>query len=164
VIENFYPTANGNWDASMIQTMMAMGIYLDDRAMFDRAVNYFLEGDGNGAITKYFSESGQCQENGRDQSHTQMGLGYLGCAAEIAWKQGLDLYAAADNRLLRGYEYTAKYNLGHDVPYSLTAASKAATTTRQSLPGGAAASPASTRESTITITTAGASKCPTQSR
>jgi hypothetical protein len=117
VIENFYPTANGNWDASMIQTMMAMGVYLDDRAMFDRAVNYFLEGKGNGAVTKYVNEFGQCQESGRDQSHTQMGLGYLGCAAEIAWKQGLDLYAAADNRLLKGYEYTAKYNLGHDVPY-----------------------------------------------
>lgn len=117
VIKDFYPTANGNWDAAMIQTMLAMGVYLDDRDMFNRAVRYFLAGKGNGAITKYFNESGQCQESGRDQAHTQMGLGYLGCAAEIAWKQGLDLYGAADNRLLKGYEYTAKYNLGHDVPY-----------------------------------------------
>ena len=46
-----------------------------------------------------------------------MGLGYLGCAAEIAWKQGIDLYGAMDNRLLLGFEYTAKYNLGEDVPY-----------------------------------------------
>jgi hypothetical protein len=117
VIENFYPTANGNWDASMIQTMMAMGVFLDDRALFDRAVDYYLRGRGNGAISRYLNEFGECQESGRDQSHTQMGLGYLGCAAEIAWKQGVDLYAAFDNRLLAGYEYTAKYNLGHDVPY-----------------------------------------------
>lgn len=117
VIEDFYPTANGNWDASMIQTMMAMGVFLDDHAMFERAVNYYLNGEGNGAITKYFNEFGQCQETGRDQAHTQMGIGFLSNAAEIGWRQGVDLYSAADHRLLKGYEYTAKYNLGHDVPY-----------------------------------------------
>jgi hypothetical protein len=69
VIEDFYPTANGNWDASMIQTMLAMG------------------------------------------------LGFLGCACEMAWMQGVNLYGAADNRLAKGFEYTAKYNLGEDVPY-----------------------------------------------
>lgn len=117
VIEDFYPTANGNWDASMIQTMIAMGVFLDNRDIFDRGVNYYRHGKGNGRITHYFNELGQCQESGRDQGHTQMGLGYLGCAAEIAWKQGVDLYSAADSRLALGYEYTAKYNLGHDVPF-----------------------------------------------
>jgi hypothetical protein len=117
VIQDFYPTANGNWDASMIQTMLAMGVFLEDRKMFQRAVDYALSGDGNGAINKYFNDFGECQESGRDQAHTQMGLGYLGCAAEIAWKQGIDLYGAYDNRLALGFEYTAKYNLGHDVPY-----------------------------------------------
>ena len=34
----------------MIQTMLAMGIFLEDRPMFDRAVNYYLNGEGNGAI------------------------------------------------------------------------------------------------------------------
>ena len=27
------------------------------------------------------------------------------------------MYSALDNRLLKGYEYTARYNLGYDVPY-----------------------------------------------
>lgn len=117
IIEDFFPAANGNWDASMIQTMMAMGVFLDDRAMFNRAVAYFLEGKGNGAITMYFNDFGECQESGRDQTHTQMGLEYLGNSAEIAWKQGIDLYGAVDNRLALGYEYTAKYNLGESVPY-----------------------------------------------
>lgn len=117
VIKDFYPTANGNWDASMIQTMIAMGIYLDDRTMFDRAAEYFRNGEGNGAITKYINEFGQCQESGRDQLHVQMGLGFLACACEMAWKQGVDLYGAADNRLAKGFEYTAKFNLGEDVPY-----------------------------------------------
>jgi hypothetical protein len=118
VIKDFYPTANGNWDASMIQTMIAMGIYLDDRAMFEHAVEYYRNGKGNGAITKHFNEFGQCQESGRDQLHVQMGMGFLACACEMAWKQGVDLYGAADNRLAKGFEYTAKYNLGEDVPYA----------------------------------------------
>lgn len=117
VIKNFYPTANGNWDAAMIQTMIAMGIFLDDRAMFDRAVDYYRNGEGNGSIDNYFNELGQCQESGRDQAHVQMGIGFLACACEMAWKQGMDLYGAADNRLALGFEYTAKYNLGEDVPY-----------------------------------------------
>ncbi len=117
IIKDFYPTANGNWDASMIQTMLAMGVFLDDRKMFDRARDYYLKGEGNGAVRNYFIPSGQCQESGRDQAHTQMGLDYLACAAEIAWSQGIDLYHALDNRLLKGFEYTAKYNLGLDVPY-----------------------------------------------
>ena len=117
IIADFYPSANGNWDASMIQTMIAMGVFLDDRQMFDRAVNYYLEGEGNGAIGNYFNEFGECQESGRDQAHTQMGLDYLATACETAWHQGVDLYSALDNRLLKGFEYTAKYNLGFDVPY-----------------------------------------------
>lgn len=116
-IEGFYPTANGNWDAAMIQTMLAMGVFLDDEKIFDRAVTYFRKGPGNGAISQYFNDFGECQESGRDQVHTQMGLGYLGCACEIAWKQGIDLYEAENNRLALGYEYFAKYNLGNDVPY-----------------------------------------------
>jgi hypothetical protein len=97
--------------------MISMGIYLDDREMYDRAVNYFLKGYGNGAIANYFMASGECQESGRDQSHTQMGLEFLANTCETAWTQGVDLYGALDNRLLKGFEYTAKYNLGQKVPY-----------------------------------------------
>lgn len=117
IIKDFFPSANGNWDASMLQTMIAMGVFLDDRAMFDRAVHYYLEGEGNGAIGNYFNDFGECQESGRDQTHTQMGLEFLANTCETAWNQGVDLYSAQDNRLLLGFEYTAKYNLGYDVPY-----------------------------------------------
>lgn len=117
VIKDFFPAANGNWDASMIQTMLSIGIFVDNHAIFQKAVTYYLEGQGNGAVLHYFNEFGQCQESGRDQSHVQMGIGFLGSACEIAWKQGIDLYGAYDNRLARGFEYTAKYNLGYDVPF-----------------------------------------------
>ena len=38
---------------------------------------------------------------------------------QIAWVQGQDLYSASSNRLLAGFEYTAKYNTGNDVPYTV---------------------------------------------
>jgi hypothetical protein len=117
VIEDFFPAANGNWDASMIQTMLSIGVFLDNDTIFQKAVKYFREGEGNGAILHYFNDFGQCQESGRDQLHSQMGLGFLGTACEIAWKQGVDLYSAHENRLALGFEYTAKYNLGYEVPF-----------------------------------------------
>ena len=60
VIKDFHPSANGNWDASMEQTMIAIGVFLDDHEIFNRAVNYYLKGKGNGAIGMYFKASGQC--------------------------------------------------------------------------------------------------------
>jgi Alginate lyase len=117
IIKDFKPGNNGNWDAAMIQSMLAMGIFLDDRAMFDRAVNQCLVAQSNGAIRFYFNEFGECQESGRDQSHAQMGLGFLSAACEVAWKQGVDLYGTSNNRFYLGTEYIAKYNLGYDVPY-----------------------------------------------
>jgi hypothetical protein len=86
--------------------------------MFERAVDYFRNGKGDGRLTNYvFNEAGQCQESGRDQQHTQLGLGALAEACEVAWNQGVDLYGEADNRLLAGFEYTAKYNLGGEVVF-----------------------------------------------
>ena len=47
----------------------------------------------------------------------RLGLGCLSEIAEIAWTQGRDLYSALDNRLMKGYEYLAKSNLGYEVPF-----------------------------------------------
>ena len=116
-IKDFAPNYNGNWDASVIQTMMAIGIYLDNYQIFIKACHQFLSGESNGSIANYIDQKGQSQESGRDQGHVQMGLGYLSMACEIAWVQGIDLYSAFDNRLLKGYEYTSKYMLGGNVDY-----------------------------------------------
>lgn len=117
VIKDWVPNYNGNWDASIGQTMLCMGVMYDRRDIFDRAYNQLYNGETNGSIKNYFYANGQCQESGRDQQHVQMGIGFLVCACEIAWNQGLDLYSAFDNRLAKGYEYTAKYMLGEEVPY-----------------------------------------------
>ncbi|MEX0928947.1 MAG: right-handed parallel beta-helix repeat-containing protein, partial [Balneolales bacterium] len=115
LIKDFFPEANGNWDGAMMHTMISMGVYLDDHGIYDRAVDRYLRGAGNGGLTRYVYPHGQSQESTRDQPHTQMGLDYLSRTAHVAWNQGLDLYETADNRLALGFEYTAKYMLGNEV-------------------------------------------------
>ena len=112
------PYANGNWGAIANKMRMAVAIYCDDKDMYDAAKDYFLNAYDNGAVPRYISATGQCQETGRDQAHAQLGVGTLAETCEMAWNQGDDLYGALDNRLLKGYEYMAKYNLGWDVPFT----------------------------------------------
>jgi hypothetical protein len=117
-IKDFATFANGNWDGACMKTTMAIGVFCEDKEMFDRAVDYFYHGKGNGRLTNYvINDAGQCQESGRDQAHTQLGLGLLCECCEIGWNQGLDMYSAENNRLMKGFEYTARYNLAEDVPF-----------------------------------------------
>jgi hypothetical protein len=121
----FYPPlqyfalwAHGNWDLACMKEMMAIGVFCDDHALFDRAVDFYYKGPGNGSLPHYIvNENGQVQESGRDQGHTQLGIGHLSEMCEVAWSQGIDMYGFLNNRLLKGFEYTAKYNLGEDVPF-----------------------------------------------
>ena len=112
------PYANGNWGAIVNRARLACAIFLADSALYREAVDYYLHANDNGSLPKYILPSGQCQETGRDQAHVQLGLEALAQTAEMAWEQGTDLWGACDNLLMRGFEYTAKYNLGYDdVPY-----------------------------------------------
>ncbi|MFI6738947.1 alginate lyase family protein [Nonomuraea sp. NPDC050451] len=113
-----------NWDLCNMASVMAIGILCDDGPMFDRAVNYFRNGAGNGSIRNavpfvYDSQGlAQWQESGRDQGHTMMGMGQMGAICEMAWNQGVDLYGADSNRFMKAAQYVAKYNLGEDVPFT----------------------------------------------
>ncbi len=111
------PYANGNWGAIVNRMRMACGIYLQDSVIYKASVDYFLHANDNGSLPRYVSETGQCQETGRDQAHAQLGLGALCETCAMAWEQGDDLWGALDNRLMKGLEYTARYNLGYDVPF-----------------------------------------------
>lgn len=111
------PYANGNWGAIVNRMRMACAIYLGDSALYKASIDYFMHAGDNGALPNYIGESGQCQETGRDQAHAQLGLEALAQTCEMAWLQGDDLWGALDNRMLKGFEYTAKYNLGYDVPF-----------------------------------------------
>jgi guanyl-specific ribonuclease Sa len=119
VLKDFAPFANGNWEAAAMKTVMAIGVFCNDRDIYESALCYYVNGRGNGRLTYYvISEEGQIQESGRDQGHTQLGIGMLAECSEIAWHQGLNLYGYANNRLLKGFEYVAKFNLGNEVPFT----------------------------------------------
>ena len=131
VMENFYhrkPYTNGNWGPIVTKAYMAA---LADLArtgpeaakisrLHNKAVDFYLHANDNGTIAHYISgDTGQIQESGRDQGHSMLGIGALATVCEIAWQQGDDLYSALDNRLMKGFEYVAKYNLGYNVPFAV---------------------------------------------
>lgn len=136
MVKYFYPQCHGflsnhegrcisyfwaNWDACNIGSLIAIGVLCDDTNIFNEGINYFKNGQGNGAISNaipflYSDNFGQWQESGRDQAHAQLGVGLLGCACQVAWNQGVDLFGYANNRLLAGAEYVAKCNLSYPAP------------------------------------------------
>lgn len=126
-IEDFKKGKAGNWDTAIAKTMMGIGIFINDEAIYTKGRNFLMSKPGdetpydevNGTLYNYISgTTGQCVESGRDQNHTQMGIGALAEACEVVHNQGGNLYGAYSNRLLLGTEYTAKYNLGYSVPYT----------------------------------------------
>lgn len=123
VMENFYhrkPYTNGNWGPIVTKAYMAAAILWDNEEMYNKAVDFYLHANDNGTIAHYISgDTGQIQESGRDQGHSMLGIGALSTVCEIAWQQGDDLYSALDNRLMKGFEYVAKYNLGYNVPFAV---------------------------------------------
>ena len=102
----YFPEANGNWDGVITRALMSMAVFMDNRALFDGAVDHFLHAPANGSLFKYVYPSGQCQETSRDLAHIQMGLLEFGGAARVAYTQGVDLLSLGNNRLALGLEYT----------------------------------------------------------
>lgn len=103
-----------NWDLCNIASLMAIGIYADNVAMFEFAVKYFLHGPadgdvGNGAlpffgIANFTENTGkvltQNQESGRDQAHALMCFGLLATIGQQGYSQGVDLYEAWGQQIL----------------------------------------------------------------
>lgn len=118
---DFYPQANGNWDALTGALNMTAAIYLNDVDLYNQALKNFYIGNAStdqlsmGALPNYIYPTGESQESSRDQAHVQLGINGLALQAQISWNQGLDLFSAYNNRLLKGVDYVAKYNLGENV-------------------------------------------------
>jgi len=111
-----------NWDLCNMAFILSLGVLCDRRDLYNRAIDYFKNGAGNGSITHavwylHSSTLGQWQESGRDQGHCTLGIGLMGAFCEMAWNQGDDMYGYDNNRFMKGAEYVAKYNIGDSVPY-----------------------------------------------
>lgn len=115
-----------NWDLCNVAGILAIGIFTDNRTMYDEAITYFKSGVGNGNIDrmvwKLYTVNGQIlgqgQEAGRDQGHATLDFAFLGTIAQMAFNQGDDLFAYESSKILAGSEYMSKYNLGEDVPFT----------------------------------------------
>lgn len=112
-----------NWNIANIGACLAIGVLCDNRTIFEEGISYFKSDLGTGSIRNavyvvHPGGLGQWQEAGRDQSHAQLGVGLMAQFCEVAWNQGIDLYGYDDNRLLKGAEYVAQWNLWKPVPYT----------------------------------------------
>lgn len=114
-----------NWELANLASMISIGVYCDREDIYERALNYFKTGKGNGSfyhtMPYVLNDNGvelvQWQESVRDQGHATLGMVLCGVICETAWNQGDDLYCLSDNRFMKAAEYMIKYNsLNQDVP------------------------------------------------
>ncbi|KAJ0416594.1 chondroitin AC/alginate lyase [Aspergillus carlsbadensis] len=116
-----------NWELAQVASIQAISVLTENATAWEFAIDYFKNGDGNGAIGNAITPLvedpdtgaalGQGQESGRDQGHSALDQQLLAAVAQQAWNQGEDLFVLNDSLILRGAEYFARYNLGHDVPF-----------------------------------------------
>ncbi len=113
--------ASSNHGTSCLSGAMGVAIFCDNQAMFDYAIDVYKNGytgSCNVSVKDYiWKTNGQAVEAGRDQAHVQFGVGNLVNTARMAWVQGVDIVTYADNRVVAGMEYAAKYGVGETVPY-----------------------------------------------
>ncbi|HZM79306.1 MAG TPA: alginate lyase family protein [Candidatus Limnocylindrales bacterium] len=142
-ISNGSPNTNGNWELIMMDAAAGIGVFLDDRAVFDKAVGIwrgrvpayvYLTTDGAfpkpppgsrfdtpAELVDYWQGQstfvdGLAQETCRDFGHTGWGLAAAVHVAETARHQGLNLYAEIQARMTKALEFHANYDLGAAVP------------------------------------------------
>jgi hypothetical protein len=125
---------NGNWELSIADALIQIGVFLDDMDTFQKGLTYwrrrvpayiYLTSDGatpvmipggpswNGA-TSY--PNGLSQETCRDLGHVQFGFSAMINGAETARIQGVDLYSEQATRIVTGLELAASYLQGATTP------------------------------------------------
>lgn len=111
-----------NWELANLASILAIGIYLEDKDMVNYVNKQFHAGKGSGALKNLVpfdpvpDPSGhgylaQSMESGRDQGHGTLVASMTAELCRMAQNVGLDFWEADNNRVLAMFEYTAKYNL-----------------------------------------------------
>ena len=138
-------SSNGNWELSMIEAVIHIGVFTDDRTTFDKGLAMWRErvpayvyiasdgptpvppprgGKTGAALTSFwYGQSmmmdGLSQETCRDLGHVQYGLAAMINAAETVLIQGVDLFAEQADRIAAALEFHAKLINGAPVPATL---------------------------------------------
>ncbi|WP_143342970.1 alginate lyase family protein, partial [Crossiella equi] len=136
---NGHATSNGNWELVMMEASVGIAVFLEDKAVYDRAVTKFrqrvpafiyLTSDGaypkgpvgSGIDTReeiirhWHNQTtfvdGLSQETCRDFTHTGYGIASIASVAETTRHQGQDLYPEIGDRLRHAMGLHARYDLG----------------------------------------------------
>ncbi len=104
-----------NKGAIYMEASMVIALFCDDTAKFNSVVNLFRTDPAGGLPNSL--PTGQLGETGRDAGHSFGQLNGMTFVAELAWKQGVDLFSELDNRLLACGEYYARNTLVTDTPF-----------------------------------------------
>lgn len=122
---------NGNKELAMCEALIAIGVFNDDRAVFDLGVKMwrgrtpayiYLKSDGpkpieppggpaiwgNKGFTPEFVD-GLTQEAARDSHHSWLAFAAMINAAETARQQGVDLYGEQAKRIMAAMEFEARH-------------------------------------------------------
>jgi len=130
---------NGNKELAMCEALINIGVFCDDRSVFDLGVKMwrgrtpayiYLKSDGsapieppgcgpaiwsNKGLTPEFVD-GLLQETARDSHHPTMAFASLSNAAETAFIQDVDLYKEQGKRMMAAIEFEAQYIKPNNVP------------------------------------------------
>jgi hypothetical protein len=123
---------NGNKEATMSEAIVNIGVFNDNRAVFDFGVKMwrgrapalvYLKSDGpqpvepvgcgpaiwgNKGLTPELVD-GLMQETARDSQHAAMAFSGMVDVAETARQQGLDLYSEVGKRIMAAMEFQAQF-------------------------------------------------------
>lgn len=94
---------------------ISIAAFCDDADKFNKIVE-FLRTNNSAGLPNTLA-TGEMGETGRDQGHAYGDLLARAFVAEVAWKQGVDLFSERNNRLLACGEYYAANNLVSGVPF-----------------------------------------------
>lgn len=130
---------NGNKELAMTEALINIGVFNDDRAVYDLGVKMwrgrtpayiYLKSDGpkpieppgcgeaiwgNKGKTPEFVD-GLLQETARDAHHPWMAFASMANGAETARQQGLDLYGEEGKRMMAALEFQAQFLSPNNTP------------------------------------------------
>ncbi|MFF1823339.1 alginate lyase family protein [Kribbella sp. NPDC058245] len=128
--------SNGNWELTIIEALQGIGVFLEDKTIYDKALSLFanrapayvyLASDGalpktvpsqnlntRDKIVSYWQGQGTfvtglTQETCRDFVHTGYGISAISHVLETSRIQGIDLYPTYGERLRQALGFQAKY-------------------------------------------------------
>lgn len=102
------PVRGLNQGAIQLKAAVSIAAFLDDQVKWDQAIHSFRADAGGGLANSL--PNGQVGDAGRDEGHWRGQGEALAWIAEVAWKQGTDLFADLDNRLLAISELYTRFH------------------------------------------------------